>query len=136
MCYVLSFEMHTLIGDWYDDYTNFHRYLSELFLGPLVIRIKYEKQIKNVFFSAFGKLAYAKKIKRIEWKKLPCVCLGCVGGYNMCMRTWMNVFFMSCPGILKPDLCDTFTQPRYRCNTLQILSIRITIDLKIGLKYL
>lgn len=48
----------------------------------------------------------------------------------------MNVFLLSGPGILKPNLCNTLTEPGHWCDPFQVLSIWIAVNLKIGLQHL
>lgn len=50
--------------------------------------------------------------------------------------TSMNVFFLSRSRVLKPNLRHTLTETGHRGDALQILSIRITVDLKVGLQHL
>lgn len=50
--------------------------------------------------------------------------------------TGVNVLLLTGTRVLKPHLCDPFAQSRHRCNALQVLSIRVTVDLEVGLQHL
>ena len=46
----------------------------------------------------------------------------------------VHVLLLPRPAILKPDLCDPLAQSRDLSNPLQILAVRVRVDLKVGLQ--
>lgn len=50
--------------------------------------------------------------------------------------TSMYVFFLTRPRVLEPNLRHTLTETGHRGDALQILAIRITVNLEVGLQHL
>lgn len=47
-----------------------------------------------------------------------------------------KVFFLSCSGVLEPDLRDSLAETCELCDPLKVLTVGVRVDLEVGLEHL
>lgn len=102
---------------------------SELFWNEYV-NCKFICRLYVLLSPSRGTVANEKR------KKFPIFTRKCLIKSNVRSVTTVNVFFLSRTWILKPHLCHSLAQSRYRCNSFKILTVRIAVYLKICLQHL
>lgn len=122
------FETNRLTVDWCGDHTSFRRRLGELHVWWKISFCKWKQWTKTRKIMVYYYLIiFVYLINRTGQTVLWII--------TFCFAR-MYVLFLTGPWVLKPHLGDPFAEPCHRCNTFQILAIRITVYLKIGLQYL